>query len=236
MDIILTADANWSACKAGGPPAPTDTISLNGHCLTLDGVGATYTCVSVGPRASVGGAATPGSVFLGGTAPYIIHFDMALVAPPAGLPLWEAIAVAVAAKLATIKVAAGYAVDVASVVRPTRTGVAYTPTDHGICLLQGEPRPVETVPGNPPAIEWELPIQLDLTIQTDATVPADTTINVFAAAVNAAMMADPQWGALALNTRLESIAYPHPADGIEGVTLTYVINCRTAENDWTKQI
>jgi hypothetical protein len=65
-DIILAGNAAWSTCNTGStPPGATDTISLNGHVLTLDGAnGSTYTCASIAAKASVGGALTGGSLTL----------------------------------------------------------------------------------------------------------------------------------------------------------------------------
>lgn len=65
--IVLSGNANWSTCNAGGPPAAGDSIYLNTFILTLDGVdGATYTCVLI--RASVSDidvATTSGTIAFG---------------------------------------------------------------------------------------------------------------------------------------------------------------------------
>jgi hypothetical protein len=52
-DVILSGNANWSTCKAGGPPAASDNVYLGsggttGFVLTLDGAkNATYTCSGI---------------------------------------------------------------------------------------------------------------------------------------------------------------------------------------------
>ena len=64
-DIVLAGAADWTTCNGGGEPAAGDTISLNGNALTLNGDDArTYTCVSIGARVSLGGAASGGTIVL----------------------------------------------------------------------------------------------------------------------------------------------------------------------------
>ena len=65
-DIVLGGDANWSTCKAGGPPGATDNIYLNGHTLNLDGANAsTYTCALIKAAQANGTTLTNSIVALG---------------------------------------------------------------------------------------------------------------------------------------------------------------------------
>ena len=150
-------------------------------------------------------------------------------------PLKELIVQAIAAKLATIKVAAGYHVDVTAVVRPRRTGELFNPKALGVAVIQGpeERSPGDDAVGNPPAIGWRLAIDCCLVIRLSESsdTPMDRALNLFEADVRKALMADSQWGGLALNTELGGTEYPLPTAGIEGVTVSLFVNYRVAEND-----
>ncbi len=166
------------------------------------------------------------------------------------LPLVERIARAILAQLATITVENGYAFDLGEIVRPKRTGTNFTPKDLGCCVLQNKPAFVDGTVGNPPAVEWTVPFQLDLVkaISDASEKPADYWLNLLMSEVNRAMMADPQWmvnaageldaagEALAISTRLADVQYPAPSAGIEGVTLVYEVQYRVAENDFRVQV
>lgn len=67
--ITLAANADWSTCNSGNPPAAGDTIYLNGKVLTLDSGsgdgGNEFTCVLIKACASNGTTMTAGTVVLG---------------------------------------------------------------------------------------------------------------------------------------------------------------------------
>jgi hypothetical protein len=167
------------------------------------------------------------------------------VTPPA-LPLWERIAAVVAVKLATIAAGADYFYTVSDVARPSRTGTRWAPKDKGIRILQGNPRILKVFPGNPPLIDWDVPFQLDLVVAIPdaSTDPVDQVLSKMARDANKAMLADPYWSTgtpaapLAWGTRLDPenpVLYADPEEGLEGVTLQYLIRCRTTENDLSVQ-
>ena len=65
MAIVLTGNANWSTCKAGGPPAEDDDIYLDVYALSLDGDnGSTYTCNSIKAVEEDGTTPTAGTIVL----------------------------------------------------------------------------------------------------------------------------------------------------------------------------
>lgn len=166
------------------------------------------------------------------------------------LPLVERIALAIAAKLATINRSVldpttslpVYNNDVSQVVRPRRSGGGYTPQDRGICLLQGDADVVDTLTGNPPILVVEQTFSLDLVVSVSEADedPVDTVVNLFATDINRAMMADTQWTvegtALANLTRLAGVSYPAPASGLEGITLIYVVQFQVTETDWSRRV
>jgi hypothetical protein len=159
------------------------------------------------------------------------------------LPLVEKIALAIQAKLKAITRENDYQVDVSEVVRPNRLGSQWTPKHMGIEMLQGKPTMTGSAVGNPPVVEWVWPILLDLVVRvSEASETAlDTVINVFMADVVQAMLSDVQWHTvpaeggtavpLAIDTRLADVEYPPPISGIEGMTLTFDLTFRTAENN-----
>ena len=57
--ITLAANADWSTCNGGSPPAADDTIHLNTYTLTLNA--ATCTCVLI-KACDVGGTLTTGTI------------------------------------------------------------------------------------------------------------------------------------------------------------------------------
>ncbi|HUX15934.1 MAG TPA: hypothetical protein VMW52_05640 [Phycisphaerae bacterium] len=151
------------------------------------------------------------------------------------LTIVEQIARALKAALEAVTVANGYTVNVAEVARPRRSGFGYTPKDLGIVLLQGPRERVaeHDAVGNPPAIGWRQTFSLDLIrrVSEDDETPIDAALNEFEGQVVKALMADPQWGGLAINTELGGLDYPGPGEAVEGAGLTLLVDCRVAEND-----
>ncbi len=150
-------------------------------------------------------------------------------------PVVERIVQAVVAALEAILKANNYATNVSQVVRPRRTGEMFVPTDKGVAVIQDDERPApeHNVCGNPPVIGWRLPIACDLVVRVSesATEPMDQVLNIFKADVQKALMQDPQWGGLAINSELGPAEYPDPSKGVEGVTVWIDIEYRVAEND-----
>lgn len=150
-------------------------------------------------------------------------------------PVKEQITAAVAAALAEISIAAGYLTDVASVVRPRRTGEQFRPVAFGVSVLQRDEQrePEQDQCGNPPAIGWRLSIACDLVVRLseDSTAPMDRVLNTFEADVRKCLMADPTWGNLACETELGATEYADGSEGFEGVTVPVDVIYRVAEND-----
>jgi hypothetical protein len=157
--------------------------------------------------------------------------------PTPALPIKERIVAAIATQLVTITKGADYNYTPSEVLRPFRTGQNYTPQDLGIYVLQAGERRFTTddITGNPPGLAWRLVVTCDLVISVseESTTPMDTMLNLFEADVRKALMADNQWGGLALRSELGACEYPEPTKGIEGVTVPIVIIYRVAENDPT---
>jgi hypothetical protein len=176
----------------------------------------------------------------GGPASYKIHgvtltgTHACVTGPPpaAGEPVVEQIAQAIAAKLATITTANGYLLTVSQVVRPNRTGMLWTPKDLGVAVLQGGAEPT-ALTGSPLAIEWSQEFSLDLVARVSeaSQTPLDQVLNRFESEVVKAVMADPQWGGLAINTELVRIDYPPAEGGVEGVTIVVAVHYRVREAD-----
>jgi len=147
----------------------------------------------------------------------------------------EQIAQAIVTKLKTITAANGYANTVSEVVRPRRTGENFHPADKGISVLQdnAERETSEDIVGNPPAIGWRQPFTIDLFLRHSEknTVPMDQALNSFIADVQKALMADVQWGGLAIRSDLGSVDYAEPSRGFEGATVWIEVIYRVAEND-----
>ena len=150
-------------------------------------------------------------------------------------PIVEQIAAEMKATLEGITAAAGFALDVAEVIRPVRTGVALAPANYAIILLAGQEEAHEAVDlmGNPPARGWRQQFGLDLCLRVSESdrTPVDTLANLFAAEVETALMADRSRGGLAIDTIRRGRDFLPPGDDYEGVTLFFDVIYRVAEND-----
>jgi len=146
------------------------------------------------------------------------------------LPILERIAQAIAMQVATVTEDNGYNTTINDVVRPTRTG-PITPADRLAVLVQ-EPPTIEPAPAG--YAGWVVPFELDLyVVASDADTGAiETDITTVCSDVAAAIMADPTWGGLALDTDLdEPVIYPSGKSSIAGATLRLLVSFRTLRND-----
>ena len=149
-------------------------------------------------------------------------------------PIVEQIAAAIATQLGTICPAEGYQTTPTAVVRPTRVNHLITPQEGNLILTQDDAEVLELLNGNPPTLVWRQGWNVDIVWRPSdaATEPADTTFNLWAADVEKAVMAVPQWGGLAVNTELIGRTFAPPnADGIDGITVTFAVTYRVDEDD-----
>ena len=152
-------------------------------------------------------------------------------------PIVEQIADAIAAQLATITVANGYRITVAGVVRPTRMGHVVDPiADKTIVLSQGGATRAKALDhaGNPAGLAWTQDFQADCYRRSSdtATTPVDQLFNIFAAECQKAIMADPQWGGLALLTDLTDVTiFEDITGGMGGVIVGFAVTYRVKETD-----
>ncbi|HET6441932.1 MAG TPA: hypothetical protein VFH53_06095, partial [Phycisphaerae bacterium] len=164
--------------------------------------------------------------------------DATLEASEAGagvVTVVERIARALKAALEAVTVANGYTLSVVEVTRPRLSGLGVTPKDLAVSLIQADrQRAAEhDVTGNPPGLGWRLTFRVDLLrrVSEDDETPIDAVLNEFEGQVVKALMADPQWGGLAINTELGDVDYPGPGEAVEGAGLNVLVDCRVAEND-----
>ena len=171
---------------------------------------------------------TPGQVLNGVPyGPTGAEFTGTLGGPVSGSgPILEQIAAAIAARLATITAANGYAVTVDSVVRPKRSGEGFCPRDYGVALLQdaapNAPELVLSAGSQGVTIEqWRQRFTVDLVcrVSDGSATAVDTLLNQFLAEVQRAIWLDESWGGLALNTEAAGTEYPAVGAAQEGVSL-----------------
>lgn len=155
-------------------------------------------------------------------------------------PVIEQIAQAIVAVLEDVTEANGRRITVAEVRRPTRTGVGFTLVNHGVNLVQADAVRVPELdcPGNPAGIAWRQSFAADCVVRVSEAEsdPLDQTLNLFAAEIEAAVMADPTWGGLAIDTELTDRLFPPGEKGIEGVTVIFDVTYRVAEGDPFAQV
>ena len=126
-----------------------------------------------------------------------------------------------------------FQISVGEVIRPKRIGLDYAPTqDYSIVVLQGGSAPEpdsDSVAGA--ARRQSVSLDLYAQISDMATTAVDTKINLFAAEVVKAIMADPQRSGLAYNSEIGEFQYIDGGDAIQGVTIMYDVIHRTPEAD-----
>lgn len=144
----------------------------------------------------------------------------------------ESIALAIATQLATITVANGYEVTVVDVVRPTRMS-DFSPRNLRLLLLQGQRQRDQEIDyqGNPPAIGWRQRFEVvAFVLLSDSSATAfEATLNQVISDIEKAVMADPTWGGLAVNTTLEG-EDPIDLDGpASGSIVSFTVQYRVSE-------
>jgi hypothetical protein len=153
------------------------------------------------------------------------------------MPVKEQITEAVVTALGNVQVSKGFFTTLAEVFRPRRTGEGPGPKAPGVRVIQGPDHPTgEGVDGNPPARERELTVFCDgfLRLSEQSTTPMDQALNLLEADIIKAVMADPQFGGLAINSHIGPIFYDDKeGDGIEGIVVTLLVTYQTSENDAT---
>lgn len=147
-------------------------------------------------------------------------------------PLAEQIAENVADALNLVKIDGGYSVDLTAVRRSRR---GETPS-HGLCVIhQG----AQTLESNPSHLiqQWKVEFILEIyVIQSEKAVdePIDKQVNLIAADVIRALMADPQRGGVAHDTLAESISpLIEGENGYSGFVMTFSVQFANLETDQT---
>ena len=146
-------------------------------------------------------------------------------------PIIEQIAAKIAAKLATITVAAGYQQTVAGVVRPSRYASPVTMQNNLVILSQLDPAEIS---GPLMFKTWRQPFAADLCLRpSDASSTAlDLLANRFRADVEKVFMSNRTWDGLAINS---SVGAPknwlNEDSGFEGLTVMLNVDYRTRELD-----
>lgn len=148
-------------------------------------------------------------------------------------PVIEQIAEALKERLESITVANGYAFDVTSVIRATKTDET-DPAHLTLWITQGDEEPNDGIayPGNPPAVGWDVPFTLSLVVSDDS-YSVDQWRNIGKAAIEKAIKSPNNWHnweGLAIDTMIEASA-PHTEDDGTSIKLTVVVSYRTPEND-----
>jgi len=146
-----------------------------------------------------------------------------------------------AAAIEAVTVANGYQVNVVEVYRPKslRGHNRNAPVSYTVQLLMGDPAENEELAlmGNPPIIAWDQPLKLDCIFRPSDTASEaiEKELNVFWSDVSRALMFDPQWTDLAIDSVLTSPEYDIDAAGTCYVTGHLNITYRVKDNDpWTR--
>lgn len=91
-----------------------------------------------------------------------------------------------------------------------------------------------SAPGNPPLVAWDVPIEMSLIVRASDknTVPLRKLLNTFWADVQKALMIDPQWSNLALDTNIgDPQNFANENDGFLGKVALTTVTYRHFEND-----
>ena len=138
-------------------------------------------------------------------------------------------------QLTTICTADGYHndVDADDVIRPDRTGDGYAPVDNGIAVITGDLQrmPEHDFIGNPGALGWRLPVQIDWIVRRAADdEESQDQLNLRAISDVLVALSDITCGGLSINADAEEITQGGIGAG-QGVTVTWAVEFRTSEND-----
>ncbi len=153
-------------------------------------------------------------------------------------PIIEQIMTKVVAALQGITTGNGYEQTVSEVYRPkTILGYGTVPNkDLSIQLILGDPTRNEELSrmGNPPLVAWDQPLEMNLIYRPSesATSAIELVLNKFWSDVIKAIYADPQWGALAINTEISDPQWLiSQDDGFVGINATVNLQYRHQENN-----
>ena len=130
-----------------------------------------------------------------------------------------------------------YAIDVPYVRRPWARGIDEAPADCGIILVAGDSAPADdhSAPLTH-ARRQEFRAICVLRASPDDQETFDARAFRAACAMAKALMADPQWGGLAIDTAIGACSMLSSEDGgFDGVELAFAVLHRTVDTDWTTQ-
>ena len=153
-------------------------------------------------------------------------------------PINEQIIAVIKTRLESITVANAYQENVPSVDRPIRNR-GINPRNNQITVVKGDEEKDEALShdGNPPAIAWNMPVEIRGILKTNETDNAfiDTLANQLGADIMKAVTAYSAWwnfGGLAINAAFESIEkYIADDGGANGVLVPLRVTYRVSETD-----
>lgn len=155
------------------------------------------------------------------------------------VPIDEQIVQKIAAALALITVANGFQINVTEVYRPkTIEGYNRTPPgDYLISLISLDPvrNEAHDFVGNPPRIGWDQGEEMFLNFRpsdTNTDTAIETTLRIFWSDVIKKLLEDPQWGGLAIDTKVGAPSwFADPANAVVGISAVITFQFRVKEND-----
>lgn len=147
-------------------------------------------------------------------------------------PVSEKVAANLVDSLAVVKLDGGYSVDLV----PVRRGRLGETPAHGLCVIHQTGQEIEANPSHLIQL-WKMSFILVIyVVQSEKAVdePIDRQVNLIAADVCRALMADPQRGGIAHDTLIESVSVLiEGSEGYSGFEIALSVNYATLENDPT---
>ena len=148
---------------------------------------------------------------------------------PEPVPISERIAEQIYERLRSVRDASGNPLNL--IVEYYNAARGNTPA-HGKCIIiQGDDDP-----DDPPTYShliWQKAVAIDLYVREPeaSTVNADRRLNLWRAAIEKAVMTDPQWSGFAMNTALAGAQRWREANEHYGMSIFLMIQYRTSETD-----
>lgn len=159
---------------------------------------------------------------------------------PNTTPIPELIALEIVDRLQNITTDNGFNFDVSEVIRPTRRGENWTYQHLGIGVVQGESTRVAELdlPGNPPAIAWQVQFRVQCIVRDDKNETAAHATNeneMAAAAVQAIVDDGTTWYRMndnAIDTQFGNVT-PFVTDDAElnGASVPVLVTYRVSETN-----